>query len=84
MASTDEICIMTPKEKENAWDQTRYFSAHALAALGKVNPRPDIAHAQADAIMAGLIRKIGFPKVATKFENLRDEMGWSYSQEGEQ
>jgi|APSaa5957512493_1039668.scaffolds.fasta_scaffold32774_4 hypothetical protein len=75
---------MNPLENANKWEKARFESAHALMALGKLNSRPDIAHAQADAIMAGLIRKIGFPKVATKFENLRDEMGWSYSQEGEQ
>ncbi len=69
---------MNPLENSNKWEKARFESAHALMALGKLNSRSDIQHSQAEAILVGLIRKIGFPKVADKYENLSEEKNWSY------
>lgn len=69
---------MTKPTDQEAWDRARFEAIHARDALAKINGTPQIAHAQAEGVLVGFIRKVGFGKLADKYESMREERGWSY------
>ena len=74
---------MTEAEtKAQKWDMARVTEKHAINHLTKLNPESSqIAHSQAEATLVWFCRKAGFTALADKYENVRDERGFTYTEE---
>lgn len=69
---------MTDAEK---WQYARITEKHALNHLSKINPMSgQVSHSQAQATLVWFCRKAGFTDLASKFENLSDERGWTFTE----
>ena len=73
--------ITQTETKAQAWDMARVTEKHAINHLGKLNPTSgQVAHSQAEATLVWFCRKAGFKDLANKFENIRDERGFTYTE----
>lgn len=70
---------MTDTEK---WNQARVNEMLAVDQLKRLNSTSgQISHAQAESILVGFCEKSGFKQLSTKFKNLKEERGWTYTEE---
>jgi len=73
---------MTQTDPARWYDNARLEAAHARRNLGEINTESDqVAHSQAENILVGFIRNIGFTDLADKFENIRAQRGFTYSEQ---
>lgn len=65
-----------------AWLMARVTEKHAINHLDKLHPTSgQIAHSQAESTLIWFLKKAGFKDLATKYENVQEERGFSYTEE---
>jgi len=77
------IMAMTEAEKHaTKWQMARVTEKHAINHLTKLHPTSgQVAHSQAESTLVWFCRKAGFGDLAKKYENVRDERGFTYTEE---
>jgi len=69
------------EQKAQKWDMARVSEKHAINHLGKLNDKSSqIAHSQAEATLVWFLKKAGFSDLATKYELIQEERGFTYTE----
>lgn len=67
---------------DQKWNQARVNEMLAVSDLKRLNPDSgQISHAQAEGVIIGFCEKSGFTQLATLFKNLKEERGWTYTEQ---